>query len=30
MIESEPITIVVSEKGWIRALKGTRSTEFSA
>ncbi|MGN6549401.1 MAG: DNA topoisomerase IV subunit A [Pararhizobium sp.] len=23
MIEKEPITVVVSEKGWIRALKGT-------
>ena len=22
MIEREPVTIVVSEKGWIRALKG--------
>jgi topoisomerase-4 subunit A len=25
MIEKEPITVVVSEKGWIRALKGTIS-----
>ncbi len=22
MIEKEPITVVISEKGWIRALKG--------
>jgi len=29
MIEREPITIVVSEKGWIRALKG-HATDLSA
>ena len=23
MVEREPITVVVSEKGWIRALRGT-------
>ena len=28
MIEREPITVVVSEKGWVRALKGT-VTDFS-
>ena len=22
MIEREPVTVIVSEKGWIRALKG--------
>ena len=24
MIEREPITVVVSEKGWIRAMQGPR------
>ncbi len=28
MVEREPITVVVSQKGWIRALKGT-VTDFS-
>ena len=28
LVEREPITVVVSEKGWIRALRGT-VTDFS-
>jgi hypothetical protein len=26
MIEKEPITVIISEKGWIRALKGHQAT----